>query len=197
MHADQTMDNEGIKSANATSDGILKDSEHSGESIASSSAVEVDSKKVDFKPEPIVTRSKLKTSNNNIGNNTATDKIEQQQTSTTSKIESESETATEHEEFTSDEGEGGNHPPLRMKIIVTSPSAVKEKVIPQQIVSETITQTSYFGEAPPDSLGSGNVKQSAVTDSSVVEPSSEDLIRQHLNKMPGINFKCSSNFLTV
>uniref|UniRef100_A0A7M5V4E0 Nuclear receptor corepressor 1 n=1 Tax=Clytia hemisphaerica TaxID=252671 RepID=A0A7M5V4E0_9CNID len=102
--------------------------------------------------------------------------------------------------FTTSEDEDA-HPPLRMKIIVTSPSAVKEKAPPPQtasIVSETITQTSYFGEAPPDhptASAATASKQTTVdvtppppaassSSSSSNEPSSEDLIRQHLNKMP-------------
>ena len=133
---------------------------------------------VDKKPQPVQTRSKLKSAAAAAAAG-ATDKPHQQQ-------ESGSDAATEPE-YTSDEGEGGDHPPLRMKIVVTSPSTVKEKTLPLQtasIVSETITQTSYFGEAPPDHPANSPLVEVALT-----EPSSEDLIRQHLNKMPGISLK--------
>lgn len=133
------------------------------------SAMEVD-EDVEKKPQPVQTRSKLKTA-------AAAGTTDKQQ-------ESGSEATTEPEEYTSDEAEGGDHPPLRMKIVVTSPSTVKEKTLPLQtasIVSETITQTSYFGEAPPDHPANSPLVEVALT-----EPSSEDLIRQHLNKMPGI-----------
>ena len=100
----------------------------------------------------------------------------------------------QEDHFTTSEDEDA-HPPLRMKIIVTSPSAVKEKAPPPQtasIVSETITQTSYFGEAPPDhpTASTATTSKQPTVDvappaSSSNEPSSEDLIRQHLNKMPG------------
>ena len=160
-----------------------KDVEDSGKDLrdqkqdVTSSSMGID-EEVGMKPQPVQTRSKLKTNNNSAAE--AVDKLQQE----SAKMGSGSETATEPEEYTSDEGEGGSHPPLRMKIIVTSPSSVKEKTLPLQtasIVSETITQTSYFGEAPPD-----HHSNSPLVEVALAEPSSEDLIRQHLNKMPGI-----------
>jgi len=99
------------------------------------------------------------------------------------KSESDNESAHEHDLHSEeDETTDSAHPPLRMTIIVTSPSHTKEKAAPPtqvgSIVSETITQTSYFGEVPPD-------HSNPTVEIMPVEPTCEDLIRQHLNKMPG------------
>lgn len=77
-----------------------------------------------------------------------------------------------------------SNPPLRMTIIVTSPSHVTENtpaVSVASIVKETVTAaaSSY---TPEPSIAQSKDDVMPPTD---VEPSTEDLIRQHLSKMPG------------
>lgn len=114
-------------------------------------------------------------------------KINKSNSSDNKKTDTETESAASNSEpdqtQSEESGSESSYPPLRMTIIVTSPSNVKEKTAPAapvaSVISETVTQTSYFGETPPT--------QNIVSTVIPVEPSSEDLIRQHLNKMPEVN----------
>ena len=85
--------------------------------------------------------------------------------------------------------EGGNHPPLRMTIIVTSPSHVKENASiasVASIVKETVTAASGFVPEPQvQSKDDLETSTDTASSNSQAEPSTEDLIRQHLSKMPG------------